>query len=267
MFATRCFLFIIMALTAFPLYAQTLNGLWTDLDGSSIGDGLSQKGDVLCQSPRMVLDSKDQPHFIWQYGSDAIKGNGEICYLYFDKEQNKWSTYGNADGEDGLTQSQHCSNGWTSTLAVDSHCFPHVLYCAYESEKSNYQLYYRYWDGEKWTTHGGADKFPEPSILTPSRIDFAHMPVLFIDEKDYPWIVVTLDHDSVLFVFWDGEKWRGYGDSYSENGLDTSPYLTGFGGPLVKEIYDIDGYPLILCAAEGSQLNAITLPVFFDLGW
>ena len=244
-------------------FSQTLYGVWTDLDGSSVKPGISELNN--CFYPCMILDSNNQPHFIWQYGKTSDY-KGEIFYKYWNEKERKWTTYGNADKDDGLTKSDNMVEGLKSAIAIDSKGFPHVVYGAAERNSFDYYLYYRYWNGEKWTSYGDADIFPEPSVITKSKIA-DYPPTLYLDKNDRPWIAVTLYKDyGIDFVFWDGENWRGYGSSFSEGGINTKPYFSYYGGPMVKEIYNIDGYPNILCISRmsGKTINRECLPVLVN---
>jgi len=259
--ASKLLISFILIIFPYMSFSQTLNGVWTDLDGSSVKPGISDKSAVERISPWMVLDSKDQPHIIWQEGADmANRWKGEIFYKYWNQDEEKWVTYGDADKEGGLTQSKYCSSGYEAAIAIDSKDFPHVLYVATEKDSTDYCLYYRFWDGEKWTSYGGADKFPEPSVLINSNIELYSQSLLSIDENDYPWIVANLDHDpNIIFVFWDGKKWRGYGSSYSEGGIDPSPYIRNNFNPTPKEIINVGGFPIILGTFYGDTDNTSLL--------
>ena len=74
-------MFIIIVIP-FSAISQTLYGVWTDLDGSSVFPGVSKDETVTCIHPHMVLDSKDQPHIIWQKGTVNYY-YGDIYYAYF----------------------------------------------------------------------------------------------------------------------------------------------------------------------------------------
>ena len=262
--AAKLLISFILIIFPYMSFSQTLYGVWTDLDGSSVFPGLSDSESTECFAPRMALDCKDQPHVIWLHGK-TYDFKGELYYRYWNKENNKWDTFGNTDQEGGLTDTGNCVSEWENALAIDSKGYPHVVYAAGLRDSFDYFLYYRFWDGQKWTTYGDADRFPEPSVITPVSIENYYPSVLFLDENDYPWIVVSyLDTGNIGFIFWNGYEWVGYRDSNNADGIDVSPYQRGSKGPIVKILTNSNGYPKIF----GSYLEKDTInPLIVVIEW
>jgi len=264
--AAKLLISFILIFSPYTSFSQTLYGVWTDLDGSSVNPGISGENQKDKRYPRMAIDQKDQPHIIWQHGANAMDGfKGELMYRYWNKELGKWDTYGDADKEGGFTQSDDHVSGSESAIAIDSKGYPHVIYGGSDESIYYHYLYYRFWDGGKWTSYGGADQIIEPSVLTPNDIALDYLAAFYLDENDYPWIAVTVS-TGVIFVFWDGEKWRGYGDSYTYEGIDTSPYSSLEGGSLVKQLTEFNGFPMILCVSKGAETYSYLLPtiIYWD---
>jgi len=262
--AAKLLISFILIIFPYMSFSQTLYGVWTDLDGSSVNPGISGENQVDRRYPRMAIDQKDQPHIIWQHGADQSDGwRGEIYYRFWNKELGKWDTYGDADKEGGFTQSNNHASGSESAIAIDSKGYPHVIYGGSDESIYYHYLYYRFWDGEKWTSYGGADQITEPSVLSPIEISLEMQVAFYLDKNDYPWIASTTK-TGITFVFWDGEKWSGYGDSYSQNGLDTSPYSSIYGGPIVKEVIDNNGNPLILSVSKRDKDGKSALPTIIE---
>jgi len=109
-------------------------------------------------SPQIVIDGTEK---IWIFWVGQLRNRDEILYTYFDGQ--RWIN--------PLSLNQYSDVPHINpSISLDFNGFPHVVWSAYDGD--DYELYYSYWDGNRWieekkitNNHNIADTSPSISLF------------------------------------------------------------------------------------------------------
>jgi lysophospholipase L1-like esterase/YbbR domain-containing protein len=109
-------------------------------------------------SPQIVIDGTEK---IWIFWVGPLQNHDEILYTYFDGQ--RWITPLSLNQDSDVP---HIN----PSISLDFNGFPHIVWSAYDGD--DYELYYSYWDGKRWTegkkitnNHNIADTSPCISLF------------------------------------------------------------------------------------------------------
>ncbi len=186
--------------------------------------------------PTFCLDSKDNPHFVW---NDEIDRNQELFYVFWDGYD--WVCY---DGE--IYDPENIDNNSSVSvskknalmisyisLSLDKNDRPNVVWVGGENEYSNdFKLYYIKYNGSKWLVVDGSEYDPGSdtdnlAIITSVESEDSDYldnelilnPIISLSDNETPHIIwhqgnfylsnmiVFSTFGDLYYITWDGDKW------------------------------------------------------------
>jgi hypothetical protein len=128
-------------------YARWNGSFWTTYGNANQGGGVSQNSGS-STNPEIAIDQYNRPHIAWQ---DNSSGKLQIYYKYWDGAS--WSSLGGSSTAGGVSNGANVAQN--PSLALDTSDRPHIAW-SYQRYSSNYDIYYKYWDGSAWQGIGSS---------------------------------------------------------------------------------------------------------------
>ena len=162
--------------------------------------------------PQLIINETGKK---WLFWVGQLRNCDEILYTTFDEE--RWKE------PSSLNQFPDVPH-ITPSIALDFYGFPHVVWSSYDGD--DYELYYSYWDGNKWHKE-------EQVTDNPNTGDTFPCISLFFDEiPTVAWIKNVKSKHEVWLIQKNGEEWsHGIKISGNEN-ITRPPKLISSGGKI-----------------------------------
>ena len=162
--------------------------------------------------PQLIIDGTGK---IWLFWVGQLRNCDEILYTTFDGE--KWKE------PSSLNQFPDVPH-ITPSIALDFYSFPHVVWSSYDGD--DYELYYSYWDGNKWHKEekitnnlNTGDTFPCIS--------------LFLDEiPTVAWVKNVESKHEVWLIHKNVEEWSHEIKISGNENITKPPKLISSGGKI-----------------------------------
>ncbi len=198
----------------YEIYVKQWNGTdaWEEIGtGSASGGGISSSS-ADAQYPSMEIDGSGNPVIAW---TDSGSGNWEIYVKQWNGTS--WVELGGSASGGGISNNSGISN--KPCMVLDESDYPIIAWHDSTSEGvSNYQIYFKQWNGSNWielggsATDGGVSNSSNSSMLASVAINNSGNPV-----------IAWQDDTEVYLKQWNGtDAWEAIGGSATGDGLSST---------------------------------------------
>jgi hypothetical protein len=164
------------------------SALWEEVSpGSAQGEGLSQCGELSCDSPAMAISPDGKLYITWDtYSLENLPGEGEIRVLRLN--ETTWEEVGDGSATSGISNTIGHSN--SPSIAINSDGVPYIAWG--EITSTGNEIFIRRWKGTVWEEIG-VDSATRAGVSY--RSDNSRFPSLVCSLDDIP-IAVWENFDS-----------------------------------------------------------------------